>query len=1409
MASREESVDVSITAALAKIGALEKALAKAMKATVELNTTAAMARIRALDAEMTKITKSRTLTFNTTKAAAQIAALNKELGKAATGKGGAVDLAAIEKGRAAQSAANAAAVRGAEETAAKEAAAAERGAAAAIKAEQKKAAEIQALNQRLAALQTKQAADSERAASVAASRSIANQRSTLSAQLSQTRSLQNIGQTLTFGLTLPIAGAAVAVTKLGFTFEDTMNRIRVLTTPAFRTSSAAVDELRNTILKLGTETTRTPTELADGFYQIASAGVAGAVALDVLKASAEGAAIGLGSTNVIADISTSVLNAYGDSAGNAFQVTNTLAEAVRIAKGEAADFAPVLGRLLPVAKNLGISFSDVAGSAALLTRNGLSASEATTQLRGLFNSFIKPSVQARKELDRVGLSSTQLLAQLQGGDFIGALGRIKTAFGNDQLGLGRLFRNQQGLNAFLTLTRDIDATTVALNQVRNAGKDATKEVTGFALIKNDPVLQFRAALAGIQAELIKIGTAIAPVIVTIAKMGAVFLSFFNSLPSGVKLFVGLALGIAALAGPFLIAFTAVQRLTIAKRQLDLAMGNTAGIDATGTSLGRFGTILGGQAGGIIKFTGAVAALASAAAAFTLGQQLADASTGAEKFQSTIGIAGSALTAFLGGSALGGPVVGGLAAALTVGAAAVGKFSQEAANAKKPLEDLKNDLLGVTDAAKQAAIIGPALAGVLNGINGNNKFSTLTFPDFKNSGIDVKDFAKAITTGGDALKTFNTEAGNKVAKRQLFDLNAEVAKGPKLADDYSNEARGLLVELNKFKLVKFSDSGQVLGINDQAKALSVLGDIATKNLGSVSGTIGDTVRSANDLTTTLGLATQGEDALAAGADGADTSMSSFGNAADGAAISIQDLATALNDAVSAANDLNNAKLDKFTGQTDQAASFADLFETIDKNKDVLPKLNDQFDLTTQAGRDQARSAAEVKDALAGQIGDAQKRATALAVETGNVDDAKNAYFGFLGGFTSLLAGAGVSQEQISTILAASGGDFQSFVTTLETSGVDAAAAAKGAIDGLLGAIPADAATAVSAIKEPSDQVAALANQISLLPDSKITEVFASVANPESIDTLAEVVQDLPADKQVAVLAAVSGKPELQALTDQIVNDLPDEKIAEVIANTSGQQNMDDLLASVFKLPPDRIAQIDALVRGRPEVDGLKTQIDGTKGKEVFVKATTSGAGDVTVLKNGIDALHDKTVRVTAITNNVNQNAGLRIIGRNPDGSPIFGPRAGAILGPGGHRKMAGGGVITGVSRESMFVRQRSARGILWGEPETMGEAYISYARRFRGRNQAILQKVARDFGMMVVPRHAASGMVIERRAVGGVSSSDLAALANAVVSKRSSSDAPVIGEVHIATAAQTPAAFAVEAVGALGARLADRLADRGS
>lgn len=1437
MASREESVDVSIAAALLKIGQLEKALAKAMKATVTLNTTAAMNKIKTLDNALTKATSRRSLTFDTARARAQIRSLDRELSKVGTGttagsggasaveretkarvlatRASASQIAAINREIAASSVNAENRVAGVRRQNAQQIAAINRNLGSqaraasdqAVAAEQNKARQIQAINQRLAAFQRTQQSSSQRDAVRAASQSIAAQRATLSAQLSQVRSLQNVGQQLTFGLTLPIAAAGIAVARLGFNFEDTINRIRVLTTPAFRTSKSAVDDLRTAILRLGPETGRAPTELAEGFYQIASAGVSGATALDVLKASAQAATIGLGDTNVVANIATSVLNAYGSSAGNAFQITNTLAEAVRLAKGEASEFAPVIGRLLPVAKNLGISFSDVAGSVALLTRNGLSASEATTQLRGLFNSFIKPSVQARKELDRVGLSSTALLQQLQAGDFIGAIGRIKAAFGNDQLGLGRLFRNQQGLNAFLTLSRDLPATAKALNDVAAAGKNADKVITGFDLIKSDPVVQFKIALSQVQAELIKIGTSIGPTVVDITKLAGVFLNLFNSLPSGVKTFVGLAVAAAALAGPFLLVYTATQRLSIAKQQLALAQGQVTGASASeGAALGRLGSILSGNAGGVLKFAGALGVLAAIAGGLQLGQQLGQATSGGEKLGAQLSIAGSALGAFIAGATVGGPVVGGLAAAATVGAAAIGSFSEKAKAAKKPFDDLKNSLVGVTDAAQVAATVIPTIRNLLE--NPPNKFSTLTFPDFQKAGLHADEFAKAIVAGDKALEKFNAQAGQKVAVSQLAGLNAEIAKGPKLVDNYSNEARALFKILGN-KVVSFSDKGEVLGIKDQTAALKILNATAVAAFGEFASSIQGPIQESAVLNEVLGVNTQAVAEAEAAYAAAEETTIGFGSAADGAAISISDLATALDTAVTNANALNQAKLDTFTGQADQAAALAGLFEVIDKNKDVLPHLGDQFDLTTQAGRDQAKAAAEVSDALAGQVGEAQKRATALLGETDGVNKAKGSYYQFLSQLGPVATAAGLTQDQFALVLAGMGGDFATFATGIETSGAASAAAAKSAIDGLLGAIPADAADAVKAIKEPSDQVAALANQISLLPDSKITEVFAQVTNKDTVDQLAEVVQDLPPDKQIAVLAAVSGIPDAQALTDLIVDGLPPEKVAEIRADVQGTPQAQGLQTAIDKLPETRRIAINAAVVGKLAVDGMDSSVNHLKSKTIQVAASTSGVDALSAMERQIANIKSKQVQITATTKLIAaQGAGLKIVGHNPDGTPIYG-RSGMHFGPGGVRKMAQGGVITGMSRQSMIVRQRAAQGILWGEPETMGEAYISYAQRFRGRNRKILSRVARDFGMMVVPMRpmAAGGMTVQSRP-SGMSDAQFAMLARALTTRTSSrGDAPIIGNVTLETKAQTPQAVAVETVGAIGARLQERLADR--
>lgn len=184
-----------------------------------------------------------------------------------------------------------------------------------------------------------------------------------------------------------VGGAAVAAFTFGKDFESTMTKIETLVGLA----GEEVQRFEGYVLALSGETAKAPTELAEALYFVTSAGLRGDAALRVLAASAKASALGLGETKIVADAVTSATNAYGISNLSAEEAVRTLIATVREGKAEADSIAGALGRVIPIASTMGVSFQDLGSFIAATTRTGLSAEESATALRGALVTLTKPT----------------------------------------------------------------------------------------------------------------------------------------------------------------------------------------------------------------------------------------------------------------------------------------------------------------------------------------------------------------------------------------------------------------------------------------------------------------------------------------------------------------------------------------------------------------------------------------------------------------------------------------------------------------------------------------------------------------------------------------------------------------------------------------------------------------------------------------------------------------------------------------------------------------------------------------------------------------------------------------------------------------------------------------------------------
>ncbi len=174
-------------------------------------------------------------------------------------------------------------------------------------------------------------------------------------------------------------------------FEKSMANVSTIVD----TAKVDMKKFKKEILELAPIVGKKTSELADGLYQVVSAGVDAASAMDVLTVSAKAGVAGLTNTFTAVDIITTGLNAYGKSAKEASFISDQLFTAVRLGKTTFDELARTLGPVLPFAAQLRISFGEVAAAMATLTAAGVDTATSATALRALFVSLIQQADKFR------------------------------------------------------------------------------------------------------------------------------------------------------------------------------------------------------------------------------------------------------------------------------------------------------------------------------------------------------------------------------------------------------------------------------------------------------------------------------------------------------------------------------------------------------------------------------------------------------------------------------------------------------------------------------------------------------------------------------------------------------------------------------------------------------------------------------------------------------------------------------------------------------------------------------------------------------------------------------------------------------------------------------------------------------
>lgn len=204
---------------------------------------------------------------------------------------------------------------------------------------------------------------------------------------------------------LGITGIGIAIaglTKESIKLEKSLDQTNTI----LNLSDSQLQKYKKSLQEMAIESGTASIELTKGLYEAVSAGQEVGESLEFTKKANQLAIVGFTGTSQSIDLLTSIMNTYGDAAGNVTEISNKLLEAQNKGKLKIQELASSLAGATSIGGNLGVTLDDILAGLVTITKQGFNTARATTQLRRLFT-----------ELSNSGSDLSEVFNQLTGKSF--------------------------------------------------------------------------------------------------------------------------------------------------------------------------------------------------------------------------------------------------------------------------------------------------------------------------------------------------------------------------------------------------------------------------------------------------------------------------------------------------------------------------------------------------------------------------------------------------------------------------------------------------------------------------------------------------------------------------------------------------------------------------------------------------------------------------------------------------------------------------------------------------------------------------------------------------------------------------------------------------------------------------------
>ena len=180
-----------------------------------------------------------------------------------------------------------------------------------------------------------------------------------------------------------MATALGASVKSASDFTDGMAKMSTL----FDTQKVSVSDLSKQFINLSNKTGLASTELAEAGYQALSAGVDVNNAVSFVETAGNLAKAGFTATSTAVDVLTTAMNAYGEQAGTAEEISNKLIRTQNLGKTTVDELASSMGKIIPTASSMSVNIDNLTSGYVALTKQGIATAEATTYMNSMMNEL--------------------------------------------------------------------------------------------------------------------------------------------------------------------------------------------------------------------------------------------------------------------------------------------------------------------------------------------------------------------------------------------------------------------------------------------------------------------------------------------------------------------------------------------------------------------------------------------------------------------------------------------------------------------------------------------------------------------------------------------------------------------------------------------------------------------------------------------------------------------------------------------------------------------------------------------------------------------------------------------------------------------------------------------------------------